>query len=125
VVHPGKRPRVQGRVQNVTMSRLDSAQWSTAPPPEKAFGGSTYDPKRDHARLTGQWLRVWDVMKDGRWRTLHDISLSIEGLASEAAISARLRDFRKARFGGHTVERLYIDGGLWEYRLIVRERLRP
>ncbi len=106
------------------MSRL----WSNSPnlpPPEKAFGGSTYDPKRDYVRLTGQLGRVFDVMRDGEWRTLSGIKLDIwrhflKYADTEPAISARLRDLRKEAHGGHTVERKSLGGGLFAYRLIVR-----
>ena len=39
--------------------------------------------------------------------------------ASEASVSARLRDLRKPRFGGHTVERRRRTQSVWEYRLEV------
>lgn len=88
--------------------------------PRKAFGGKTYEPKRDYVRLRGQLLKVFDTMKDGQWRTLRGIRMEI-GPASEASISARLRDLRKKSYGAHTVERVNIDGGLFKYRLIVNE----
>ena len=98
----------------------------TQPPIPMTFDGDTYDPPRDEVRLTGQALRVWNVMKDGLWRSLWDIAgdsyRASDKSDSEAAISARLRDFRKARFGGHTVERRYVQKGLHQYRLIVRQR---
>jgi hypothetical protein len=59
-------------------------------------------------------------MSDGAWRTLEEIRSRVGG--SEAAISARLRDLRKDKFGGHIVEsRRRGDGsrGLWEYRLVL------
>lgn len=37
--------------------------------------------------------------------------------ASEASISARLRDLRKPNFGGYTVERRRVEGGFYEYRV--------
>jgi hypothetical protein len=83
------------------------------------FDGKTYDPARDGQRLRMQLNRVWMLMVDGQWRTLEEISLACRG--SEAAVSARLRDFRKKKFGGHTVERRYLHNGLWEYR-VVRKR---
>ena len=91
------------------------------------FDGETYDKERDQVRLTGQLARVYDVMADGYcWRTLSQIRLDILAATcgdhhdTEAGISARLRDLRKARFGGHTVERRNIGGGVWEYRLVVK-----
>ena len=80
------------------------------------FDGETYERGRDQVRLNGQQLRVWRVVRDGRWRTLGDISEATGD--PEASISARLRDLRKARFGRHTVERRHVGGGLWEYRVV-------
>ena len=36
---------------------------------------------------------------------------------SEAGISARLRDLRKEKFGGYSIERKRSDEGLWWYRM--------
>jgi biotin operon repressor len=81
------------------------------------FDGPTYNPLLDRDRLTSQLGRVFSLMADGAWRSLAQIQARVGG--SEAAVSARLRDLRKPRFGGHTVERrrAFI-GGLWEYRLL-------
>ncbi len=79
------------------------------------FDGETYEPEHDEARLTGQLLRVYTLMRDGQWRGLSEISCEAD--CSEASASARLRDLRKARFGGLTVERQRLDGGLFRYRL--------
>lgn len=78
--------------------------------------GWTYDDGRDRIRLNAQHLRVYRAMGNGTWWTLRGVA----GFTGdpEASISARLRDFRKPRFGGHTVERRHVEGGLWEYRLI-------
>lgn len=74
----------------------------------------------DCARLEGQMKRVYDLMKDGNFRTL----LEIEKLTGDpqASISARLRDYRRLRWGAHIVEkrRKTTNSGTWEYRLIVR-----
>ena len=80
------------------------------------FDGYTYEPERDGDRLRAQLARVWTVMRDSRWRTLEDISQAT-GDPSQS-ISARLRDFRKRKFGRHLVERRYLHDGLWEYRLV-------
>lgn len=79
------------------------------------FDGKTYSPARDGKRLKTRLDRVRELMGDGRWRTLYDIRRAIGG--SEAGISARLRDLRKERFGGYTVEKERVSGGLWKYRL--------
>jgi hypothetical protein len=81
------------------------------------FDGDTYDPALDEDRLRTQLGRVFALMADGRWRTLAAVQTVAGG--SEAACSARLRDLRKPKFGGYTVEhRRCGAGGLWEYRLV-------
>jgi hypothetical protein len=80
------------------------------------FDGETYEPHRDHVRLSGQMLKVRNLMSDGEWRTLSRIALLVD--APEASVSARLRDLRKPRFGGWTVERERSEGGLHFYRLV-------
>lgn len=81
------------------------------------FNGSDYDPARDNRRLTGQLLRVWDLMKDQRWRTLKELAVATGD--PEASVSAQLRHLRKPRFGGHIVEKEHIRNGLFRYRVIV------
>tara|TARA_R110000765_G_C18527876_1_gene559144 strand:- start:126 stop:434 length:309 start_codon:yes stop_codon:yes gene_type:complete len=82
------------------------------------FDGNTYNRDKDQHRLTGQYLKVFNLMKDARWRTLRTVADLID--APEASVSARLRDFRKEKFGSHIVERDRNDQGLFFYRLIVR-----
>jgi hypothetical protein len=95
----------------------------SAPDPD-AFGGDTYDVDRDYVRLTGQLARTWQVMLDGTERTLAMIAKETSALRktggrdSEAAISARLRDFRKPQFGSHVLISRNGGGGLWWYRLV-------
>jgi len=84
------------------------------------FNGPVYSPTFDHARLTGQLLRVFRTMSDSAYRTLGEIS-NLTG-DPQASVSAQLRHLRKARFGGHTVykrPRGNREWGLWEYRLVV------
>lgn len=80
-----------------------------------SFDGATYSPSRDGARLRSQMHAVRELMSDGAWRTLWQIAKEVEG--SESSVSARLRDLRKDKFGGHTVERKYHGDGVWIYRL--------
>jgi hypothetical protein len=56
-------------------------------------------------------------MKAGTWLTLHEISVGTGD--PEASVSARLRDLRKTKFGGHEVERQNLGGGRWVYRLVL------
>jgi uncharacterized protein (DUF2132 family) len=90
---------------------------NTAPSHDR-FNGSDYVPSRDDVRLTGQLLRVFDVMRDGVWRTLDQISAATGD--PQPSISAQLRHLRKSRFGGHDVEKAYIANGLYRYRLDVK-----
>ncbi len=83
--------------------------------------GVTYEPARDGARLSRQLELVEAIMKDGQWHTMADIYGKFLGRgmgASEAGISARLRDLRKPKFGGHTIEREYVADGVWRYRMV-------
>ncbi len=89
-------------------------------PPEADFNGSDYSPAIDNKRLRGQLLRIFELMKDGKWRTLNEIEAGTGDPA--ASISAQLRHLRKKRYGSHTLnkqprgERAH---GLYEYSLIV------
>lgn len=67
-------------------------------------------------RLCDAGNRVYTLMKDGKWRTLREIADATQ--TSEAGASARLRDFRKPAFGGHTVEKRKRYENTYEYRLI-------
>jgi hypothetical protein len=85
------------------------------------FDGATYDRGLDGIRLTGQLQRVFDYMETGQWRTIPEIASKVGG--SEAAVSARLRDLRKPKFGGYLVEKRRVGDptdGLWEYRLLLQ-----
>jgi len=83
---------------------------------QEHFDGVTYDPALDHNRLTKQLGRVWQAMSDRKWRTLRQLSRAAD--APEASVSARLRDLRKPKFGGHDVEHRRTDDGLWHYRMV-------
>ena len=72
-------------------------------------------------RKTTQQIRVGAVMRSGEWLALNEIQRLIverfDKYDSEAAISARIRGFRK---GGATVEARVRKPtrSLWEYRLV-------
>lgn len=90
------------------------------PDPLPRFDGAGYERSRDHARLSGQALRVFGLMRDRRWRTLPQIAAATGD--PEASISAQLRHLRKLRFGEHGVEKRHRGdpaAGLWEYQLTV------
>jgi len=108
------------REAEILRSRFGGA-YSKAVPKESSmyFDGATYNHARDSARLADQTLLVFSLMKDGKYRTLR--SIAEETGAPEASVSARLRDLRKPRFGGHTVNREYLGLGLYQYQLVLRE----
>ena len=81
------------------------------------FGGDTFDEELDGDRLRRQLVKVYAIMADGQWHTLAQISHLID--APEASVSARIRDLRKDKFGGHRVdaERVINGNGLFRYRM--------
>ncbi len=80
------------------------------------FNGPEFDQARDGVRLSLQHERILDLMRDGHWRTLAEIS-DITG-DPPASVSAQLRHLRKPRFGAHLVERQHVGRGLYRYRVI-------
>ncbi len=75
----------------------------------------------DFVRMGRQRSEIWEAMLEGRWVTLAELENATGH--PQASISARLRDFRQAKFGAHTVERRRRYGpacGTWEYRLTPR-----
>jgi len=86
-------------------------------PPDGHRDGETYEAQFDYHRLNKQQRRVWLAVIDNEWHTLAELSDLLGD--PETSISARLRDFRKAKFGSHKVDahRIVFGGGTWEYRL--------
>ena len=85
---------------------------------ETYFEGSDYSKSLDKKRLTGQILRVFHVMKDGKFRSLKEIETMLGD--PQASISAQLRNLRKDRFGGYNVNKRRRGdrtSGLFEYQL--------
>lgn len=86
------------------------------------FDGETYSRQLDFDRLKGQLDRVREAMRRWpRWWTIAELRQVAGG--SEAGISARIRDLRKEKFGGHRIERKRNDAGLWWYRMVPDGRL--
>jgi hypothetical protein len=90
--------------------------------PDEPFDGPDYNPDRDHSRLKSQISQIFHLMKDAQWRTLEEIAWSTG--FPEGSISAQLRHLRKPRFGSHTVNREYVNNGLYAYQLIVNNEPR-
>lgn len=66
-------------------------------------------------RLTTQRGRILHRLKQGGWYTLDTLS-ALEN-APQASVSAQLRNLRKLKYGGYTIERRHIKNGLYEYRM--------
>jgi hypothetical protein len=85
-----------------------------------SFDGKTYEEQLDGKRLTGQHAKVYNAMKSSKWYTLYELEHATG--CPGASVSARIRDFRKPKFGEHTVERRRRGpGGTWEYRLLLNK----
>lgn len=85
---------------------------------EPHFNGSDYQPELDFDRLSTQLDRILDLMIDGNWRTLDEISRATGD--PSASISAQLRHLRKPRFGSYTVDKRRRGtriAGLFEYKV--------
>lgn len=84
--------------------------------PPMRFDGTTINPALDTVRLGRALQAVKEALSDGTWWTLAELAARCQ--CSEAGVSARLRDLRKARFGGHNIEAERCGtSGLWRYRL--------
>lgn len=86
------------------------------------FDGSSYEPAHDQKRLGKQMQTVKEIMlhnsEFGVWMTLSELAGWAD--APESSVSARIRDMRKARFGGYIVERRRRGDpkdGIHEYRI--------
>jgi hypothetical protein len=77
------------------IGQLDLLEWSP-PIPAIHFSGSTYVVAFDCIRLNKQMRRVHDLMADGCFRTLRQISDATGD--PEASVSARLRDYRSNEY---------------------------
>lgn len=80
------------------------------------FGNAATLEADDTPRLQSQLDAVREIMLDGQWRTLGALAAEARATtgrrATEASVSARLRDLRKSKFGGHTVLPMAAEGGL-------------
>lgn len=115
--------RENPRLKKASAQQLELALKVRNKQEQPHFDGATFDQAKDGQRLTTQYERVLSVMQDGEWHTLQEIVIKISyppyDQASEAGVSARLRDMRKPRFGGHVIHRRRkADGGLFEYRML-------
>lgn len=107
---------------NTKDSNLAGVQKRSQKQDIKGFLGEDYDEARDFERLSKQHDRIFSLMSDGQWRTLGEIEEITKD--PQASISAQLRCFRRKEFGAHTVQKEYIQNGLYRYRLILNRPTR-
>ena len=71
--------------------------------------------------MSTQMERVFNVLKVGGYFTLDEIADQTGD--PQQAISARIRDLRKPKYGGHTIERKQFEtsGKAWCYKMTVNE----
>lgn len=70
--------------------------------------------------LTGQNLKVYEVLSTGRWLTLLDLN-RLTGIPI-TSVSAVVRALRKPEFGSHAIvkrRRGPTERGLYEYRMVL------
>lgn len=80
------------------------------------FQGSDIDQERDGNRLKKQIWRIYELMKDQKWRSLSEISKLAN--APEASASAQLRNLKKL---GHKLNKKHLGHGFYKYQLIPNE----
>mgnify|MGYP001588080302 CR=1 FL=1 len=85
-----------------------------------------YSKALDEVRLKGQQGRIINVLKDGKFRTLREISQAANP-APEASVSAQLRLFKRplanGGFGWQMNKQRRGDPtrGIWEYQVLIPE----
>lgn len=101
----------------------DPEQLALLPLEGLRFDGPVYDKGKDFKRLTGQIRRVKQILLVGDWLTLEEIQERTKRPEKwkgdpHTSVAAQLRNLRKARFGGHVINKQRRgDAGLWEYRM--------
>lgn len=73
---------------------------------------------QDEVALTKSLQKAYDYLADGQWHLLSEMADAL-GITEQGA-SARCRDLRKPRNGGHDVVKERVPGAarVWRYRLV-------
>ena len=92
-----------------------------APTPTGGIGGPGILPQHV-AGLKAHVQKIKEIMMDNVWRDPQAIE-DLVGFGHSAGTTARLRDLRKDKFGGHFVDIRYLRGGgpMCEYRLVLKD----
>jgi len=93
-----------------------------APPFSPKFDGSDVT-SADSPRLIKQIRHVFDVVKDGKARSVPEIAKLTAAYNNgiphpENSVSAQLRNLRKIRNGGFTLEKERVSEGYYTYKLV-------
>jgi hypothetical protein len=70
----------------------------------------------DRKRLKSQRSGVWNILRDHRWHPLTIFKQKVKG--SDSSITARIRDARKKKYGGHIIQCARDAAGVYRYRLV-------
>lgn len=62
------------------------------------------------------------LMADGGWWTVPAMAAALG--CTQTGASARIRDLRKTRYGGHKVVKRLRPGGYFEYRMVTDDHIR-
>lgn len=77
--------------------------------------------RAESARLDSLRERIRECLRSGGWWTLRELETVVGGHGT--GVSAKLRDLRKPRYGGHTIEAERVCAGLWRYRMVPQPRV--
>jgi hypothetical protein len=116
-VRPEKHEDRQLSLLAVPKSPAPTKAATRSKPTTADFDGDTIA-AFDCERLGRQLAGVLGALERGGWWTLGEL-VAVAG-GSESGCSARVRDLRKPKFGGHVIERRRRGdprAGLWEYAM--------
>jgi hypothetical protein len=92
--------------------------------PAPRFDSGVELTKADHQRLGAQIQRVLSVLSDGGWYSVPDLQDCIWAQFRvrdpEPSLSAQIRNLKKSKHGGHTIERKR-EGNRYYFRLAVEK----
>ena len=74
---------------------------------------TTHEEQQDRAR--DQLFRVWNYLRNHTWVRVPEMAEAL-GISQTGAAS-RIRDLRKAKYGGHIVLRRFLGHGIYEFSL--------
>jgi hypothetical protein len=115
-LHYGWKYKQQPKPQNLfEEERHGDARFSNT-----RWHGEVYDEKRDKVRLNAMVLAIFNLMKDGRWVTKHDLVAVCKPGTSDETASRAMRSLRHKENGRHSIRKQRVaDSNLWAYQLTI------